>query len=289
MPRFCARCGVEESENIKIIGYLCQNCFLREKGLAIIPQRIDLVICPVCGSIKIGDSWFSQEDFNNDLRIPISMILNSKLKPSNEFVDYVSIRSVELIGDEENLRAKIIVEGRAGGVILTKDYITNIAIVRKICPVCRARRSESYEAVVQVRGFPRLSQSTAMRIMNYVDSLPRSMREFIVKIDRLREGLDLKISSKSSAIYIANLIAKEYVGVITSITDEDVRETPRGRFSKKIISVRVIDLEEGKRLTIRGEPYIFEKRVKDEIYLINRNGEKIKYSIRDLLKIIARE
>ncbi|MEM1632711.1 MAG: 60S ribosomal export protein NMD3 [Sulfolobales archaeon] len=288
MARFCARCGVEESKEIKIIGYLCQNCFLKEKELAYMPSELRLVICPSCGSMKIGDSWISQRDFNSDLRIPLSIMLSTKIKPANEFVREIEIRSIDIVKTERGLNAEILVEGKVNDVILSKKYVKRVVLEKNLCPICMARKGKSYEALIQVRGFPKLSREKYEEILEYISSLPENVRDLITRIDQEKEGLDLMVSSKNIALYIANLITKEYGGVISSVTDKDIRETPRGRTSKKVISIRILDLRKGERVVIKGEPYIFEEISGDSLYLINRNGSRVKYSIDQILRMLVK-
>ena len=288
MPRFCTRCGREEDENTKIIGYLCVDCFVRERDIALVPRRIDLVICPSCGSIKISDSWLPREDFRDELEVPISIILSSKIR-SVEDVDDVEIKDVVLKDRDHKLFAEVRIGGRVSSIDIYKTYIVEINLIKRLCPVCTAQKTKSYEAVIQIRGYPKLSQKRIREIKRYVEDLPETLRNFISDIEENRWGIDIKIISKNMAFSLANAITKRYRGFIAGVTDEDVRISASGKVSKKIISLRIFDIKRNDIIEIRGSKYLVDNVDDQEIVIRDGGGNREVISFEELIKLLKRK
>ncbi|MGC9148262.1 MAG: NMD3-related protein [Sulfolobales archaeon] len=288
MTRFCARCGREEDEKTRIIGYLCVDCFIKERDIAILPQRIDMIFCPNCGSVKIGDSWLSAEDFRHDLVIPLSIILSSKIKPARE-IDEVEIKDILLVERNQRLFAEVRVSGRVEDIELAKTYVIEVDIVKRLCPVCIAQRTKSYEAVIQVRGYPKLSLEKIRDIKRYIEDLPETIRNFISDIEENKWGIDIKVTSRNIALNLANSLIKEYKGFIAGVTDENVRVSASGRFSKKIISLRIFDIKKNNVIEIRGSKYLVDKVDEREIVIRDRNGDREVISFEELIKLLKKK
>ena len=286
MSRFCVRCGREESDKVKLIGYLCVDCFLREKDIASMPKRISLEVCPSCGSIKLGDTWYSSEDFGNDLRIPISYIVSGRLRPGSDLVTGVRISNINIVKTNERIYAEIEVEGFYKDIKLAKTYLTEILILRRLCPLCTAAKTGSFEALIQIRGFPKLSETKRKMILRYIDSLPQDLKNNISGIDHVKNGINLRMITKKVAENLANNIAKEFKGFISYISEENIKTTSSGRTSRRVISLRIIDLEENDYININGKPYTIEKILDKGVFAKDRDGRRVFISIEELIRSI---
>ncbi len=288
MTRFCARCGKEEDEKTRIIGYLCVDCYIKERDIANLPKRIDLIICPNCGSVKVGDSWLPAEDFRHDLVIPLSIILSSRLRPAGEMSE-VEIKDINIVEREHRMFAEVRISGRVEDIELTKTYIVEVDIIKKLCPLCLAQKTKSYEAVIQVRGYPKLSHEKIREIKRYIEVLPETIKNFISDIEESKWGIDIKVASKNIAFNLANNLIKEYRGYIAGVSDEDIRASASGRFSKKIISVRIFDIKKNDVIEIKGSKYLVDKIDEKEIVIRDRNGDKEIISFDELIKLLKRK
>ena len=287
MPRFCVRCGREESDNVKIIGYLCVDCYIKEKDIALVPKRIDIVSCPSCGSVKIGSTWLSSKDFSDDLAIPLAIILTQKIKALDEFRN-MHIKDLRLVPREDKLFAEVDIGGEIKDIELVKTYLIEINFVKRLCPTCLAHKTKTYEAVIQIRGVPRLSKELSEEIREYIDNLPTNLKSYISEISNVRGGIDLKITSKAIAMSIANNIIKSYRGYISNMTEENIKQTPAGKVSKKIISIRILDLRENDVIEIRGSRYLVSRVGSDNIVIIDRSGVKRSFSYDELIDLLKK-
>ncbi len=97
------------------------------------------------------------------------------------------------------------------------------------------------------------------------------------------------MTSRNIALNLANSLIKEYKGFIAGVTDENVRVSASGRFSKKIISLRIFDIKKNNVIEIRGSKYLVDKVDEREIVIRDRNGDREVISFEELIKLLKKK
>ena len=281
--RFCAKCGRDE-RSVPILRHLCVDCYLELMGRDLFPMSVDLTHCPSCGSYRVGGEWISPEDVGNDERVIIAYILESALKMP-EGVDEADVEDLRVVGTDYGEFVEAVVRISVGGSQYKIKRRTGLRRERRLCPACYKIRGKGYEAVIQVRGLPSLSDDLLESIEERLKRLPEPLRASIAEVKLLREGIDLKLISRHAAQSITNIIRKEFGGRVME-TEENTagRGSRAGKRSRLVISLRIPSIEEGSYIRINGQPYIVEKVSEENVTLINRDGKRVTMTKKDLVK-----
>lgn len=280
--RFCSRCGRDERE-APIIRHLCVECYAKEHLPHILPRGVELVECPSCGGFRVGGDWISREEFGGDARVVIAHVLEEAKKVPEGF-SALELENMEILEDEEGLRAvaflRAVVSGR-------EHRISSTVFVKKrgvLCPLCRAQRGGSYEAVLKIRGLPSMSPSLASRVERALSKLPEALRASIVEVERPREGVDLKLVSRHSAQAIAGMLRRDLGGRIVSSEEGEGLPRSSEKRPRLVLSLRIPDLREGVYIRIRGRPYVVEKVEEGHVVLSGRDGERVREPLERILR-----
>jgi NMD protein affecting ribosome stability and mRNA decay len=260
MPR-CVRCGKEVQA---LIEGLCIDCFIYTRGIdTLFKAAVDQ--CPVCGRIRIDNKW---TDNPSDLSSWLARKIGEKY--SKIFNKYgLMIRDVELSGD--SFIAKIPSEN---SVLVFKGKI-ELSFRRSICPLCLREKQESFEAVIQVRAE---DEEDIKKIREVVDTtlstLPPERASEILVIDELKEGLDLKVYSHSTARFIANRIKALYPSELKE-THKLITIKGGKRQSKLTISVRLLKTSGYEIVYYKNKPALVTYLSSGKIKLLLHNGNSL--------------
>ncbi len=260
--KFCVRCGSLESKDSPIIDGLCPKCFVNERRIVELPNKVELTICSSCGALYARGRWVRLEYMSLEelLEYYINNIELSKAKVYPGFTN-VSVKVEELSGE----KAVIKVTATYGNIELSQEMILDVHITRKLCPRCFNIRSGAYEALIQVRFEGRgLSD-----INNFIARLVSNPKygEYISEVKEVRGGYDIKVLSQSLARQLALMFRNEFgAKIITSWTNTSI--VSGKRHSKLTISVRIPTLYEGDIIEVNGEVMLLVR--KGRKYLILR-------------------
>jgi len=236
---FCVYCGAEDSSENPVVSGVCLKCKLKRGELAKVDAReYKFDLCRVCYSVRVGYKWFEAGSFSEALSIVVENYLINHIKPSSgvEKLEYTGYEHVTEPSWRTTLRLyfKIVYGGREA--IAPLDVVVSFNPDK--CPRCRMHDSGEYEAVVQLRG---LSDEEFTSILNTALKHHSKLLESVIEIASVRNGVDVYLSSGSSARKLAKAltsILKTRYSVVTSESYEEVRSGSGGR-ARLTISIKV--------------------------------------------------
>ncbi len=184
---FCVSCGKEAK-----IDSLCEDCFTRQRSLFLVEDS-ELKICDNCGSYFVG-KWLEARPFEELIE------------------DYIKNRVIRL-GATRHI---IIRTKKVGNVIVATVTLTgSIPPAKKLkeetktmririrsikCDNCVKVLGNYYEGVIQLRG-------------PNADKIMKKIR--VGMVEKLKNGYDIRFTSKADAARIAKELKKNY-SVVTS-------------------------------------------------------------------------
>ena len=233
MEKFCPRCGQNVPQLVK--GF-CLDCYLKQNKVMELPKSIEVPNCKLCGRLEFRGSWFPQtpELFEKIVRAQI------KLK---EMVYESS--SVEILENgHEGIPAKVEVRGTIEGKPVVIRAETLLKSSQRLCNSCMKASSYYHEAIVQVRFEKAPSANELEGIEKEVRGIlaPYAEKDGLARIIDIkgdRKGADYLIGSKRAAKRVADKMARNRNGKVTSsniVTGMDSDGKTKKRF---VFCVRV--------------------------------------------------
>lgn len=280
MPRFCANCGIDEGQGVPIIDNLCLNCYIKIKELIKVPTVIDVHTCSRCGAILVAGRWYYPEDPAEAVNI-ITKIVESSIRLGED----VSVKSVEVevlpSPSQAHVKAELLIKNRYSYLV---ESNVNIKWVKQLCPVCFKRVGKGFDAVVQVR-FIHLDDNVG----KLKDLILRMFHDYLVEVEEVSNGFDIKVSSPNIARRIADLVKKSWRIARVVESYGDVKRTKGGsRKAKLYISVKVINLRVGDYVVLNGKAYTVAEVNDRFVTVVDSNGFKRFIDVEELTSIYER-
>ncbi len=204
VEQFCPKCGTTKCVFIK--GF-CQNCFLEDNKIIVLPQKIPVEHCKKCGKIRVKGKWLEQSEQN------IKRIVESALKLKQISLPVVSIELKPL--EDGTTIASVAVEGKIGGEKILLE--TESLLVQKeiTCNDCTLLGANYYEAVLQLRFGEKKSEEEMQKTIIELDSLARALEKKdslakITSIQKAHGGFDALVGSKRAAKKIVEHFEKRH-------------------------------------------------------------------------------
>jgi nonsense-mediated mRNA decay protein 3 len=239
MVRFCVRCGAEEREDFPIIDGLCPKCFIKERKIVDLPSKIEVTICPSCGSTLLKGKWVYISD---SIEETVETVINDVfIKRANTYPGFekVSIRVKEL----RETTARLIITGFYKGAPVSQEVLINVLIKRRLCPRCMKIKSGHFEAELQIRTMAPLRGRWSKRFVSDVQNMKR-LQESVVDVKEVKNGVDVKVLDQKTAMKLANYLKKVF-GAKVVTTWKDAGYKSGRKHSKLTISIRLPGLIEG--------------------------------------------
>lgn len=269
---YCARCG---KKGYNLIEGLCPSCFIYTRGIDV--NVTDSVHqCSVCHRIRINNRWTDSQD---ELRAWLERKITDRL--AKVFSKYgLAIVDVKLA--ENSYEAKVAGEKYS----FTFEGKVNLTVSKTICPICLKEKQESYEAVVQIRVEDKADIGKVREIIDKVlRAIPSERAGEILSIEELKEGIDLKVYSHSTARFIANRI--------TALFPSELKEahkliTVKGgrRYSKLTMSVRLLKTKGYEVVYYKNKPALITYLSSGRIGILLHDGNLLvvdrKFASRDI-------
>lgn len=199
---FCVECGTEGPTQAG----LCANCFAERRVLLTPPERVDLPRCVHCGSFLVGARWG---------RIGLSAAVHEALLRTVQV--HSAVTSADLTEeihheDETNKRIAFHAVLHVEAFDVARDFETKLTLKGATCISCSRQRGSYYEAILQLRGTERppaeAVRADALRLVE--DGIERTPDAFIMKVQEVRGGTDIYLSSKALAKSLARTLRDTY-------------------------------------------------------------------------------
>lgn len=244
--RFCLRCGKLESPEEPLIEGLCLDCFLKERRLVRLPNKVTLVRCPVCGSLYVNGSWIPLNGGDAEaLQYYLTEAIIKK-GPANPSLLETNAEVLDVYGGQAELLVKSSFRGRPIEQKLTILY----DIVGRLCPRCLNIKARNYEAILQIRFAGSPSRELTKRITRLLGER-RSICDSMTDYEELREGIDVKFSNVSVARHAATYLQSVFGGYVTE--SWKLYGVVKGRrHSKLAIVLRVPAFAAGDLIDLKG-------------------------------------
>jgi nonsense-mediated mRNA decay protein 3 len=260
---FCVECGKDADTDDQLKDGLCLDCFLDRNPPIELPEVIDIVRCPTCGSVRRKGGWTNvagvdMEDADAAMRGDVSDAIEEALA----VVDGGSLRSLDLEIHPESRSAfsvEVLAEVSLMGQVVHAPASTRVRLHGEQCPVCSRVAGGAFEAVIQFRGTkdrPASSEELELaheHVASEVDRLAAIAREVsLVKVEKIHGGLDFYLSTQAAGASIAKGLASRF-NASTSSTSTTVGRKD-GRDTLRITHlVRMPELRRGDLVLLRGE------------------------------------
>lgn len=277
--RFCLRCGKKESDEEPLIDGLCVDCFIKEKPIASIPDKIVLIRCPVCGSLYISGSWVPLSGGDEEL---ILYYVNEVVIKKGRTHPAFKNTQVHVLS-ATNYRAELLARSLFAGRRVEQAFIVNYKVDSRLCPKCLSVKNRDYEAILQIRFVGEPAKEVKKKITKLLGSV-RSISSSITDYEELREGIDVKFSNVSVARQAANYLQ----GMLGGYVKESwkLHGVVRGkRHSKLSIVLRIPQLRPGELVGFRDSLMEVLSIRKDKLVLRDlASDEVLEVSVRSLTK-----
>jgi nonsense-mediated mRNA decay protein 3 len=276
--RFCARCGRPETPDNPLIGGLCLQCYLEERGVAQLPREIEVTVCPRCGSIRMHGAWLPPEP--GGLEEVVEEEILAEAKPNPEVAQiWVEEVSIVMHGGSKGL-AKVRLGARFHvGVEAGYETVIPLRIRHVLCPHCLRQAGKSYEATLQLRGEAgRLDPEKMREVEGFLHRLPRHLSESIGEVEEKREGLDLRVLDQSSARSIASKLRSRFAARVLETHKVVGRRRDGKARVRTTILVRLPSLRRGDIVIYEGRPAVVSEISGNRIYLETAAGRRVSLS-----------
>jgi nonsense-mediated mRNA decay protein 3 len=209
---FCVECGRDGPT----VEGLCVDCFRKRNPIVRPPDAIDAVVCVDCRRIETEGGWIRV-----DLEIAIPTLLRDRV-PTDARASRVTFTHVSRAEDATNFGLAVKAVSRVSDVEIVESFQVRLRVKQGLCATCNRRRSNYYEGIVQIRAEERpLTDEEKGPLVGFVqDAVARRSRKgeelFITKVEDVRGGADVYLSSNRVARTIARELADAFRGTVGS-------------------------------------------------------------------------
>ncbi|MBT8507390.1 NMD protein affecting ribosome stability and mRNA decay [Methanomicrobiaceae archaeon CYW5] len=210
---FCPKCGGPTTNE-----GICDKCLAESIDWIVAEQRVVCTFCPTCGSMKQGNTW-SDATPNRELLAEELALGALKVHPDVENLHF----TVETYEPSPN-RTKCIIhaEGTLYGIPVQETREVLVVWKKEQCDRCSRLSGGYYEGVIQVRATDRTPDiHERSRVESIAYSVEDGLQEsgerlsFISRIDDIKDGVDVVISSHHIGDLITKQITNELGGKTT--------------------------------------------------------------------------
>ncbi len=199
--QFCPKCG---KETTLLVGKVCLDCFLKNNKLFEV-EKINITQCKHCQKLLFSGNWIEFDDGVIAQEVARNVKLNSEIKDPKIFVELERY-------PESNFEALIQVKGIINNSMIEKEDSIKFQIKETTCDSCMKLNSNYREAILQLRSSKKENEDAMFELAKNLLDAQRSKDSLsgTSKILKIKNGYDLQIGSKKSAVKIARYLAKLY-------------------------------------------------------------------------------
>ena len=281
LRRFCARCGAQEPDTVIIDG-LCPNCYLEVYGGIKLVRELEIIYCPRCYSVKLGNRWYPLESID-DYRSILEAMITRSIAPAT---DKVVIKGVDFeLPEPYQSSIRIRMTLRLGDKVdIPYELTARLHWKKTLCPNCFSRAAKSFRAVVQLRFLHHTKEFEDLK-----SELTRMFPDYIAEIEDVKNGFDIKVTSEHIARRIASIIRHRWPATTVTESYGDVKRTRDGKRTARLyISLRILNLRPGDYVVLRNRAYIVERICSDHIVVRDSDGKLHRISRRELSSLYTK-
>lgn len=267
MRRFCVNCGTTEAEGTPIIDNLCIRCYIALKEVIKIPNIVEIPVCNRCGALLISGRWYYPTTAEDAKEI-IEKHIVSTIKPSEDtsILD-VDIEITPPSHREAKVLTKLLIRNKHSYILESK---VDIAWVRRLCPTCFQRAGKGFNAVIQIR-FVHLDETAE----KFKRDIERLFQDYVVEVEEVDNGYNIKVSSQSIARKIADLAKKNWrIAKIVESFGDIKRSRDGTRHARLYISIRVVNPRVGDYIVLEGKAYTVVGVDNEAVAVVDSNGTR---------------
>jgi nonsense-mediated mRNA decay protein 3 len=183
--KFCAKCGATAET---LLDNLCPECYFELHEVKVPKQKI-LHVCSKCDSALVGRFWVG-------LISEKRAILAEQIRQSIKVLDNIKIIKIDPVKIKPDGVIEITYE--VGGVIISKEYKSNMRLEKQICPACKENLDIRTRAKMQFRTRGDVVEFTEA-VMNFM----RGYKKSVVKIKEYKTGVDIYVKNRIMSLRIA--------------------------------------------------------------------------------------
>ncbi|MBR7124908.1 MAG: hypothetical protein IKC93_08630 [Candidatus Methanomethylophilaceae archaeon] len=247
------KCGIDCEDTIN---GLCLECFLNGRELMKLPHHVDLQRCTNCEEYYIRERWIPMDEADavEETAISgISIIAEGELISVGTFADKQ---------DDRTFQVTIQADIGVGGRITDAECKTLVRLKNTVCKKCSRQLGNYYEATLQIRSGDKgltdeLRDETVRRVRDSVELQSKTNRGlFITKVQEVRGGVDIQLSSTSLARSLTKDLIEAY-GAESQESASLVGQTSDGLDMYRLtFLVRLPSYHIGDILEMNGKPHL---------------------------------
>ena len=255
----CVECGKKVD---KLYDGLCLDCYIKSHKFFEIPKQINVKVCRNCGAYNIDGEW-KHDSLNNLIKEYLKKNIKGDCK-------------LEINFDENIATCTGNFEGRE--IVETQKFKINIK--KRLCDKCSLIKGGYFEAILQIRK-KNLDKKLEKEMEKIIKRRIDEGNTFIMKKEKMEEGIDYYIGSKKVAHSIAkelkNTYKAEYKSSSSLVGMKDGVELYRDTYL-----IRLPEYEIDSFIKLNDMIYRIEG-VGKKIELVSLDGER-KYIYKDEMK-----
>lgn len=190
--KVCPSCGASESEK-PFVGNFCIQCYLKLYTPVVVPEEFKVKLCPRCQALRLG-RWVRDWSYEDVLKY-----LSSKVK--------IKLENSDVSGSIRENKLFLKISGFEQGQFVELEFQIPIVFVKEVCPSCSRKAGGYYEAVLQLRG---KGVEEVLEKIEFLVSQAKGPMDFITKIERRKEGIDVYLGSRKLASRLISELSKDF-------------------------------------------------------------------------------
>jgi nonsense-mediated mRNA decay protein 3 len=238
--KFCPKCGKKTDE---LFDSLCKECFINRTRLIEADLKVSISVCKNCGGYFKGKEKTSIEE-------AVADSVKKEIRKKYGYGGRVEIKGLrkELKADENRASVFLVAKAEIKGVEIEERGEVEVILKQETCERCSRIAGGYYEGIVQIRAENRIPTEEELVMAEKIAYSSVGEADFVSKERKLKEGVDVYVSSMECGRRISRQIVKKLGGVFSESRKLYGRKDGRNIY-RVSFSVRLPELEEGAKTT----------------------------------------
>ncbi len=261
--KFCPKCGKKTDE---LFDSLCRACFT--KGIKLIdaeklaiPIRVN--VCEICGGYFKGKGAGKERTSIGEV---VTDAIRKEIRERYGHECKVSVEGLVrngLKGAENRVIVPLRVKAEIKGVEIEERGEIEVSLKRETCERCSRITGGYYAGIVQIRADDRIPADEELTMAEEIAYSGLGDADFISKETKLKEGLDIYVSSMECGRRVSRQIVKKLGGGFSESRKLYGRKDGRNIY-RVSFSVRLPAFTEGDKVEIGDKVFSVEKVLKEK-------------------------